>query len=192
LKKFLFKLIEILCKLQILHHLKIKKMKVEKDNVVFISYVISSLDDQQVVGQATAAEPFGYIHGHQFALPALEERLEGLHVGDTFDFILHPDEAFGEYYEDNTVKYPIKAFRDQDYPEELLVVGEIVPLQDEDGYPLDGIITEIDSEFVHIDFNHPLAGKVLHYQGKILGIRPATAEELLQGVVKGINPNMYI
>ena len=165
-------------------------MKVEKDNVVFISYTLSSVEDQQVVGQATASEPFGYIHGHQFALPALEEKLEGLQVGDTFDFILHPSEAFGEYYEDNTVQYPLKAFTDQNYPEELLAVGEIVPLQDEDGYPLDGVITAIDGEFVSIDFNHPLAGRVLHYQGKVLDVRAATAEELLQGVVKGIRPNM--
>jgi FKBP-type peptidyl-prolyl cis-trans isomerase SlyD len=165
-------------------------MKVAKDQVVFISYTLSSVEDQQVIGHAPASEPFGYIHGHQFALPALEEKLEGLQAGDSFDFILHPDEAFGEYYEDNMVKYPLKAFLEQDYPQDLLQIGEIVPLQDEDGYPLDGIITEIDAESVTIDFNHPLAGRVLHYQGKVLDVRAATAEELLQGVVKGIQPNM--
>lgn len=165
-------------------------MKVEKDKVVFISYTLSSVEDQQVVGHAPASKPYGYIQGNGFVLPALEEKLEGLQVGDSFDFILHPSEAFGEYYEDNVVQYPIKAFQDQNYPQELLVVGEIVPLQDEEGYPLDGVITAIDEEFVTLDFNHPLAGRALHYQGKIIDVRAATAEELLQGIVKGIEPNM--
>jgi FKBP-type peptidyl-prolyl cis-trans isomerase SlyD len=163
-------------------------MKVEKDKVVFISYTLSSLEDNhQIVGQAPATEPFAYIHGHNFALPALEKRLEGLSVGETFDFVLSPEEGFGEYYEDNTIDYPLQAFKDQNYPEELLKIGEIVPLQDEDGYPLDGVITFIDDKIVTIDFNHPFAGRSLHYKGKILDIRDATPEEILQGIVKGIS-----
>jgi|JI8StandDraft_2_1071088.scaffolds.fasta_scaffold02582_5 FKBP-type peptidyl-prolyl cis-trans isomerase SlyD len=162
-------------------------MKVEKDKVVFISYTLSSVEDNhQVVGQAPATEPFGYIHGHEFALPALEQRLEGLSKGDSFDFILTPEEGFGEYYDDNTIDYPRQAFTDQNYPEELLKVGEVVPLQDEDGYPLDGIITFIDDKIVSIDFNHPFAGRNLHYQGKVLDVRNATPDEILQGIVKGM------
>jgi len=163
-------------------------MKVEKDKVVFISYTLASVEDSnQVVGQATEREPFAYIHGHEFALPALEQRLEGLSVGDLFDFVLTPEEGFGEYYEDNTVDYPLQAFKDQDYPTDALKIGEIVPLQDEDGYPLDGIITFMDDKIVTIDFNHPFAGRNLHYKGKVLGIRNATPEEILQGIVKGIH-----
>ncbi|KOY85760.1 hypothetical protein AD998_05965 [bacterium 336/3] len=162
-------------------------MKIEKDKVVYISYTLSSVDDgHQVVGQAPATEPFAYIHGHEFALPALEKHLEGLSKDDSFDFILTPEEGFGEYYEDNMVGYPLQAFRDQNYPEELLKIGEIVPLQDEDGYPLDGVIISIDDEMVTIDFNHPFAGRNLHYQGKVLDVRNATSEEILQGIVKGM------
>lgn len=162
-------------------------MKIEKDKVVYISYTLSSVDDDhQIVGHAPATEPFAYIHGHEFALPALEQHLEGLSKGDSFDFILTPEQGFGEYYEENMVDYPLQAFKDQNYPEELLKIGEIVPLQDEDGYPLDGVITAIDDKVVTIDFNHPFAGRNLHYQGKVLDVRNATSEEILQGIVKGM------
>ncbi len=160
-------------------------MQVSKDKVVFITYTITSLDDQTVIEHIPPSKPYGFLYGNHFLLPAMEEKLLGLSVGDSFDFILPPQEAFGEYDEEGVVVFPISEFLQNNFPQEYLKVGEIVPLQDEEGYPVDAVITEIDSEFVTLDFNHPLAGRTLHYQGKILDIREATAEELNQGVVKG-------
>lgn len=160
-------------------------MQVAKDKVVFISYTITSLDDQMVIEHVPASTPYGFLYGNHFVLPAMEEKLLGLAVGDSFDFILPPQEAFGEYDEEGVVVFPISEFLQSNFPQEYLKVGEIVPLQDEEGYPVDAVITEIEGEFVTLDFNHPLAGRTLHYQGKILDIREATAEELTQGVVKG-------
>lgn len=160
-------------------------MKVEKDKVVFMSYTLESVEDKEIVGQATSSEPFGYIHGHHFILPILESRIEGLSIGEHFDFQISSEEGFGEYYEDNIVKYPLQTFKDQDYPDQMIALGELVPMQDEEGYPIDGVITEIDGEFITIDFNHPFAGRSLRYQGVVVGIRDATADEILQGVVKG-------
>jgi len=74
-------------------------MKIEKDKVVFISYTLSSVTDQQVIEHIPASKPFGYIQGQNSTLPAFEEKMEGLEVGAEFDFILHQEEAFGEYYE---------------------------------------------------------------------------------------------
>lgn len=160
-------------------------MQVAKDKVVFITYTITSLDDQMVIEHIPASKPYGFLYGNHFVLPAMEEKLLGLAVGDSFDFILPPQEAFGEYDEEGVVVFPISEFLQSNFPQEYLKIGEIVPLQDEEGYPVDAVITEIDDEFVTLDFNHPLAGRTLHYQGKILDIREATTEELTQGIVKG-------
>lgn len=162
-------------------------MKVEKDKVVFIAYTITSLDDQTVIEHVPEAKPYGFLCGSHFVLPAMEEKLFGLQTGDSFDFILPPQEAFGDYDEEGVMQYPIQELLDNHFPEEMLKVGEILPLQDEEGFPVDAVITEIDDEFVTLDFNHPLAGRTLHYQGKIVAIRDATPEELMQGVVKGIS-----
>ena len=41
-----------------------------------------------------------------------------------------------------------------------------------------GEILSISPEAVKVDFNHPLAGESLYFKGEILGVRPATPEEL--------------
>jgi FKBP-type peptidyl-prolyl cis-trans isomerase SlyD len=47
------------------------------------------------------------------------------------------------------------------------------------------IITNVEDETVTVDFNHPLAGKNLHFDLELLDVRDATAEELAHGHVHG-------
>jgi FKBP-type peptidyl-prolyl cis-trans isomerase SlyD len=58
-------------------------------------------------------------------------------------------------------------------------------MEDENGYPLSGKIVEVLADSVMVDFNHPLAGMDLHFEGKILEVREATNEELAHGHVHG-------
>lgn len=67
----------------------------------------------------------------------------------------------------------------------MLTVGNFVPMQDNEGNPLEGKIVEVNSEHVKMDFNHPLAGKTLHFTGKIVDLRDATEDELNHGHVHG-------
>ena len=54
--------------------------------------------------------------------------------------------------------------------EEVMKVGEVVPMADEDGEEIIGIVVEVEPELVHVDFNHPLAGLDLHFEGVVVGI----------------------
>ena len=58
-------------------------------------------------------------------------------------------------------------------------------MEDENGYPLSGKILEVSNESVLVDFNHPLAGLDLYFEGKILEVREATTEEIAHGHVHG-------
>ena len=58
-------------------------------------------------------------------------------------------------------------------------------MSDNEGNRLVGQILDITEEFVKMDFNHPLAGKDLHFEGEILEVRPASEEELAHGHVHG-------
>jgi FKBP-type peptidyl-prolyl cis-trans isomerase SlyD len=46
-------------------------------------------------------------------------------------------------------------------------------------------IDRVDDQSVRLDFNHPLAGKELHFSVKVVGLREATAEEVAHGHVHG-------
>ena len=58
-------------------------------------------------------------------------------------------------------------------------------MTDSEGNQLQGLVVAVSEEYVVMDFNHPLAEKTLMFQGKILNIREATADELAHGHVHG-------
>jgi FKBP-type peptidyl-prolyl cis-trans isomerase SlyD len=58
---------------------------------------------------------------------------------------------------------------------------------DEIGNEVRGRVVEVNQAkgYVKMDFNHPLAGKDLHFEGTVLSVRDATSEELEHGHVHG-------
>ena len=56
---------------------------------------------------------------------------------------------------------------------------------------LEGLVLEIKDELVKMDFNHPLAGIDLHFEGTIVEVRPATEEELEHGHAHGVHGHQH-
>ena len=54
--------------------------------------------------------------------------------------------------------------------EEVMQVGEVVPVEDDEGNELVGVVVEIEADVVHVDFNHPLAGLDLHFEGVVVAV----------------------
>jgi len=71
--------------------------------------------------------------------------------------------------------------RDGKIDEGLLQVGARLPMVDQEGNQMNGLVVEVKEDHVVMDFNHPLAGKDLHFAGKVEAIRDASAEELVGG-----------
>ena len=55
--------------------------------------------------------------------------------------------------------------------EEVMKPGEVVPLEDDEGNELIGVVVEVEAHAVHVDFNHPLAGLDLHFEGVVVAIQ---------------------
>lgn len=68
---------------------------------------------------------------------------------------------------------------------EMVAAGNFLPMVDDQGNQMQGLVVEVGSDFVVMDFNHPLAGKDLHFVGSVLEIREASAEEIAHGHVHG-------
>jgi FKBP-type peptidyl-prolyl cis-trans isomerase SlyD len=62
--------------------------------------------------------------------------------------------------------------------EEILFVGNVVPMSDAEGHRMPGIIREVKDETVVMDFNHPMAGKTLNFEVEVVSVRDVTPEDL--------------
>ena len=134
----------------------------------------------------TDADPFYFLFGHHNLLPALEKVLEGKSVGDSFSVLIGFEEGYGDYDDSKRVIIPKANFKeDGKKNRDLLRVGNVIPMQDDKGNHLRGEVLKVDYMGVHLDFNSPLAGLDLQFDGKIVSIREAVPVEIEHGHVHG-------
>ncbi|PLW94898.1 MAG: peptidylprolyl isomerase [Marinilabiliales bacterium] len=162
-------------------------MKVENNKVVSVTYRLNENDENGPFREETKEDnPLVFLFGHGNLIPGFENNLKDLAVNDTFAFTLKPEEAYGEYNEENISDIPSQVFQqDGKMNTELVQVGRILSLQDGEGRVFNGMVKNITDEAVTMDFNHPMAGKTLHFSGKVVEIRDASEEELSHGHVHG-------
>lgn len=158
-------------------------MKVNAQKVVTIQYnlyVDGENGLEELMEQATADRPLVYCHGEGMMLPAFERHMEGLAEGETFDFVIACEEAYGEYDTDGVMSLDKQMFYngDGEFDSERVFVGAIVPMNTVDGQVINAQIADISEDKVTIDLNHPLAGENLHFVGEVLNIREVTEGEL--------------
>ncbi len=162
-------------------------MIVNKNKVVSISYSLHvNAKDGELVEVVEKDKPMQYIHGTGTMLESFESQIEGLKAGDSFDFMIKSEDAYGEASDEAIVNLPKSIFEvDGVIDEDLLVVDNVIPMQDKDGNHYNGIVLEVSDDEVQIDFNHPLAGDDLFFTGNVIEIREASNTEIEHGHVHG-------
>lgn len=164
-------------------------MKIEKDTVVTVSYRLHAEVNggtKEFIEETTAERPFVFLYGYQGVIEDFEKNLKGLTVGQAFDFVVSPENGYGDIDEDAIVDLPYEVFAiDGQVDKSMLTVGSILPMSDNNGRQFEGKILETSEEGVTMDFNHPMAGKTLYFSGSVTDVRPATREELAHGHVHG-------
>ncbi len=156
-------------------------MKISDNKYVTLTYDLNvgEGEERELMEQATAEQPLEFIFGTNSMLEAFEKQIEGLSEGDTFSFQLTPGEAYGDYDEEKVLDLPKSIFEiDGRIDEQVLFEGNTVPMMDASGNRLSGSVVSIGQETVTMDFNHPLAGETMHFEGTVTGVRDASAEEI--------------
>lgn len=158
-------------------------MVIEKDKVVSVSYELKLANNSnEIVEKVNPNSPLQFLLGHGNLLPKFESNLTGLKAGDGFDFVLSSEEAYGPVSQEAIVDLPKSVFMvDGQIDDNLLTVGNVVPMMDQAGNRFNGKVTALTTDNVKMDFNHPLAGEALHFKGEVVGVREATEEELSHG-----------
>ena len=158
-------------------------MIAEKNKVVSLMYELTTTkNEDEPVEITTENNPLTFLFGSGMLLPSFEDAIAGKKAGESFDFIIKSDDAYGEYNAQAVVNIPISVFAiDGEIDHDLLQTGRAIPMMDQEGNRLTGIVTQVNPDSVTMDFNHPLAGADLHFKGKIIEIREATDEEIASG-----------
>lgn len=131
-------------------------------------------------------DPFYFLFGQSGLPEKFEGLLEGKTEGEAFSFTLTVEEAYGEPDEDLVITLPKEQFsKERGFSEDMLEEGNFLPLMDENGYSMQAKILKNLGDQLLLDFNHPLVGFDLHFEGKVLEVREATKEELSHGHVHG-------
>lgn len=152
-----------------------------ENKFITVAYKLYTIEDgdRDFAEEATAEKPFEFISGLGLTLPVFEEKVKDLKTGETFDFIINKEDAYGIYDERQVVALPKKTFEiDGKFDSEHIVEGAIIPLMNAEGQHFNASVSSITDTEVTVDLNHPLAGCDLHFTGSIIETRPATNEEL--------------
>lgn len=166
---------------------KFYKMEIGRNKFVTLTYELRTNGvEGEVIEKTEAATPLGFVFGAGKMLEMFENKLEGLAKGSAFDFELKATEAYGEVNPNAIVEIPKNIFEvEGKIDDELLTVGNHVPMQDAHGNRLNGLVLEVADEKVKMDFNHPLAGDNLFFKGEVLEVREATEDELMESCGSG-------
>lgn len=154
-----------------------KELKVQDGQVVAMEYILKV--DGNVADTSEGREPLEYVHGTGNIIPGLERELTGMAVGESKEVVVAAADAYGEEDEQAFMDVPRVQF-----PEDIPVeVGIELQVQNQAGQPVYARIVEVGDEKVRLNFNHPLAGKELHFSVKVVSMREATEEEIEHGHV---------
>lgn len=154
-------------------------MKVEKGKLVTVDYsLFADGPEGELLEETNADEPMSFIFGHEDMLEAFESALEGKKEGEAFSVLIKSDDAYGPEDESAIVDLPMSTFMvDGELDDELLREGELIPMQDEEGNELMGIVLEVKDDVITLDFNHPLAGLDLYFDGQVTKISEPSDED---------------
>jgi FKBP-type peptidyl-prolyl cis-trans isomerase SlyD len=154
---------------------------IQEGRVVTLGYKLTVdgkvIDTSEGEGNA----PVQFIQGTGQIVRGLEKALYGMAVGESKNVVVPAAEGYGEYDPEGFTDVPRSEFD----PKIPLKPGVILHLKDKDGEVHETTVLSANKDTVRLTFNHPLAGKELHFQVKVLAVRQATPEELEHRHVHG-------
>lgn len=140
----------------------------------FVSLTYSICDpDGNVLEQSDL--PVNYIHGGETELiGGMDTAVAGKRAGDEVSITVSPEDGFGDHDPDLTFTDDI-----ENVPPQFRQLGAEVQMQNESGEVKSFFVTSIENGKLTVDGNHPLAGKTLKVNVKILEVRDATREDAM-------------
>jgi FKBP-type peptidyl-prolyl cis-trans isomerase 2 len=139
-------------------------MTITDGKTVAIIYTLT-LENGQVIDSNVDEEPLTYIQGEEQLVFGLEQALAGKQAGETLKVRIAPEDGYGPISADAYIDIPLEQL-----PEDGRRPGAVITAVGPQGQELEGVVASIGEQTATIDFNHPLAGEVLHFDVTILRV----------------------
>jgi FKBP-type peptidyl-prolyl cis-trans isomerase SlyD len=140
-------------------------MKIAENSTVSIDYTMT-LDNGEVVDSTKDTDPLTYTQGEGELIAGVEKRMLGLEIGGTLDVLLPPEEGFGDSDPEAFIEIP-----KTDLPPEALQIDAQLQGEGPQGQSIEGRVVELKENSAIVDFNHPLAGKNLHFTVTVVDVK---------------------
>ncbi len=147
-------------------------MSIKTDSLVSLAYELRFDDENgDIIETVDSSNPMVVRFGNDELLPDFEKHLEGLKIGDAFEFKLMPMQAYGEYDREAIVSVPKAELLEEAEETPDLEPGMLIPIATDDGEEMEAIVLEVEDDVITLDFNHPLAGESLYFKGSVLNVK---------------------
>ena len=161
-------------------------MSEAKNKVITVHYnLYKDTAEGEMIESTEGKEPLMFLTGLGQMIPDFENEVKDLNVNDKFSFGIKSENAYGKRTDEAIIELPQDMFKKEGKLVEEVVVGNVLPLEDQNGHVHPAKIVSINEETITADVNHPLADQDLHFTGNVVEVREATAEELDHGHVHG-------
>jgi FKBP-type peptidyl-prolyl cis-trans isomerase 2 len=138
---------------------------IKKGDKVKVAYT-GKLEDGNVFDSSEGKEPLSFEVGANQVIPGFDNAIEGMKKDEEKTFTLSVEEAYGPVKEELVQEFPKDKLPDKPEPKE----GMMLIMQAPTGQQIPAKIVEVKNDIVKIDINHPLAGKALTFEIKVVGI----------------------
>lgn len=145
---------------------KTQERLVKDGSVVSLQYTLTG-EDGKVIDSNKGKEPLKYTHGLKQIVPGLEKQMNGMKLGAERRVKVKPEDAYGPVN-----KNAFQEFPKENIPANGLKVGAVLMAKGPQGEAIPVRVHEIKEKTVVLDLNHPLAGKTLIFDVKVLDIQP--------------------
>lgn len=144
---------------------KADKMTIQDGKQVSFEYTLTV--EGKIVDSSEGKEPLQYVHGQSQIIPGLEKGLVGLQVGEEKVIKVSPQEAYGEVNPKAFHEFPKTSLPENLEPK----IDMVLRIQGPEGQFIPAKIMEIKKDSLMLNLNHPLAGKTLSFEVKIVSIK---------------------
>jgi len=144
---------------------------IEQGSTVQIEYTLKD-DAGALLDSNKGQTPLTYRQGDQQLIPGLEKELTGMHAGEEKKVVVKAEDAYGPNDPSAQTEVPKELL-----PPSALAVGTRLLARNASGEGRPVTVKEIKEKTVVLDLNHPLAGKTLVFEVKVLGVEPPKSVE---------------